>query len=105
MRGSIISRRMRSGSSSATAARALRPSLAVMTRMFSRCRVNCTIFRTVGLSSTTSTTGSFINSTSFGHAIGPFADQNPFDAYEDWLCVDLKDRHHRGVHLVQGDAE
>src|SRR5579885_518556 len=86
MRGSIISSRIRSGSSSETAARALSPSLAVITRIFSRCSVNCTILRTVGLSSTTSTTGSFINSSSFCPAPGPYADQSPFDA-----CVDLTD--------------
>src|ERR1051326_130676 len=104
MRGSIISRRIRSGSSSATAARALSPSLAVMTRIFSRCRVNCTILRTVGLSSTTSTTGSFINSTSFGPAPGPFVDQNPCDAYVNWLCVNWRDHYHRGVQSAQSAA-
>src|SRR5579871_464871 len=101
MRGSIISRRMRSGSSSATAASALNPSLAVMTRIFSRCRVNCTILRTVGLSSTTSTTGSFINSTSFGPALEPFAGQYPFDAFVDWQRAGLRDSNHRSVHSMQ----
>src|SRR6185312_405018 len=58
MRGSIISSKIRSGCSSATAAKAVSPSPAVTTRMRSRCSVSWTILRTVALSSTTSTTGS-----------------------------------------------
>src|SRR5579862_911161 len=57
MRGSIMSSKIRSGCVSATAANALNPSLAVTTSMRSRWSVNCTILRTVGLSSTTKTTG------------------------------------------------
>src|SRR6266699_1136639 len=49
---------MTAGISSATDVRALRPSLAVMTLICSRCNVIWTILRTVGLSSTTNTVGS-----------------------------------------------
>src|SRR5215469_2736104 len=60
MRGNGISSRITAGTSSATEARALKPSPAVITLMCSRCKVIWTILRTVGLSSTTSTVGSFI---------------------------------------------
>src|SRR5215469_4687706 len=60
MRGNGISSRITAGTSSATEARALRPSPAVITLICSRCKVIWTILRTVGLSSTTRTVGSFI---------------------------------------------
>src|SRR5579875_830897 len=69
MRGNMISRRMRSGCASATAASALNPSLAVTTSMRSRCSVNWTILRTVGLSSTTNTTGLTVSLTSSQHLL------------------------------------
>src|SRR5579885_1837612 len=97
MRGSIISRRIRSGSSSATAARALSPSLAVMTRICSRCRVNCTILRTVGLSSTTNTTGSFTNWTSFAPVPGACVDQ-----FLSGACVDQTYADWRHGHVLSG---
>src|SRR5437764_9515136 len=51
---------MTAGISSATEVNALKPSLAVITRICSRCNVIWTILRTVGLSSTTNTVGSLI---------------------------------------------